>query len=54
MGIIKYYNIKLKLKNKNYCVFNSDELETLSGVHKKININENSILGKLFGYFFDS
>jgi len=54
IGIIKYYNGRLKLKNKEYCVFNLDELETLSGVHKKVNINENSILGKLFGYFFDS
>ena len=31
-----------------------DELETLSGAHKKVNINENSILGKVFGYFFDN
>lgn len=54
LGIIKYYNGRLKLKNKEYCVFNPDELEILSGVHKKVNINENSILGKLFGYFFDS
>lgn len=54
IGTIKYYNGRLKLKNKEYSVFNLDELETLSGVHKKVNINENSILGKLFGYFFDS
>lgn len=54
VGIIKYYNGRLKLKNKEYSVFNLDELETLSGIHKKIGINENSILGKLFGYFFDS
>lgn len=54
IGIIKYYNGRLKLKNKEYCVFNLEELEILSGVHKKVNINENSILGKLFGYFFDS
>lgn len=54
VGIIKYYNGRLKLKNKEYCVWNLDELEILSGIHKKVNINENSILGKLFGYFFDS
>lgn len=54
IGIIKYYNGRLKLKNKEYCVWNPEELEILSGVHKKVNINENSILGKLFGYFFDS
>ena len=28
-----------------------DELEDLSGKHKKINISENSLLGKIFGYF---
>jgi len=54
LGMIKYYNSRLKLKNKEYSVFNSEELEILSGIHKKVNINENSILGKLFGYFFDN
>ena len=54
LGNIKYYNGKLKLENKEYSVFNEDELEALSGAHKKVNINENSVLGKLFGYFFDS
>lgn len=54
VGIIKYYNSRLKLKNKEYSVFSLDDLEILSGIHKKVNINENSILGKLFGYFFDN
>ncbi len=54
IGAIKYFNGRLKLKNKEYSVFSLDELEVLSGTHKKVSINENSILGKLFGYFFDS
>lgn len=54
LGAIKYYNSRLKLKNKEYSLFSIEELETLSGGYKKVNINENSILGKLFGYFFDS
>lgn len=54
VGIIKYYNGRLKLKNKEYSIFSPDELEILSGIQKKVGINENSILGKLFGYFFDS
>ncbi len=54
VGTIKYYNNRLKLQNKEYCLFDSDELEILSGNHKKVNINENSILGKVFGYFFDN
>ncbi len=54
LGTIIYYNSRLKLKNKEYSVFTLDDLEILSGNHKKVNINENSILGKLFGYFFDN
>ena len=54
IGMIKYYNNKLELRNKNFSVFSNDELEDLSGKHKKINISENSLLGKIFGYFFDN
>ena len=54
IGMIKYYNSKLELRNKNFSILNNDELEDLSGKHKKINISENSLLGKIFGYFFDN
>ena len=54
LGMIKYYNSKLELRNKNFRIFTSDEIEELSGNHKKINISENSLLGKIFGYFFDN
>lgn len=54
IGMIKYYNSKLDLKNRNFSIFSNDELEDLSGKHKKINIAENSLLGKIFGYFFDN
>lgn len=54
LGTIIYYNSRLKLQNKEYSVFTLEDLEILSGNHKKVNINENSILGKLFGYFFDN
>ncbi len=54
VGTTKYYNERLKLKDKEYSVFDDEALEILSGDHKKVNINENSILGKLFGYFFDN
>ena len=53
-GLIKYYNSKLKLYNKEFSVFNLEEQEELGGTQKRININDNSILGKLFGYFFDN
>lgn len=54
VGMIKYYDSKLKLRNKYFSVFNDEELDELSGKHKKINISENSVLGKIFGYFFDN
>ena len=54
LGIIKYYNGKLDLRNKNFKIFTNDEIEELSGRHKKLNISENSLLGKIFGYFFDN
>ncbi len=54
LGLIKYYNNKLKLRDKEFSIFNLEEQEELSGKHKKINIADNSVLGKLFGYFFDN
>ena len=54
LGMIKYYNSRLKLRNIDYSIFNSDEEEQLSGNHKKIEFAENSLLGKIYGYFFDN
>ena len=54
IGLIKYYNGRLNLRNKDFSIFNLEEQEELSGLTKKVNISENSILGKLFGYFFDN
>ena len=54
VGLIKYYDSRLRLRNKDFSVFTIEEQEDLSGIHKKVNISEDSILGKLFGYFFDN
>ncbi len=54
LGSIKNYNHKLKLRGKEFSIFSPEEMEELSGKHKKINLADNSILGKLFGYFFDN
>ncbi len=54
LGALLYFNSRLKMKGKEYCCFSLDDLETISGNAKKVNINEKSILGKLFGYFFDN
>lgn len=54
VGLIKYYDSRLKLRNRDFSIFSIDEQEELSGIHKKVNISEDSLLGKLFGYFFDN
>ena len=54
VGLIKYYLDKMSLRDQEFTIFNYDQLNELSGINKKININENSILGKIFGYFFDN
>jgi cell division protein FtsA len=54
LGLIKYYNSKLKLRDKDFSIFSLEEQDELGGNHRKINISDNPILGKLFGYFFDN
>ena len=54
VGAIKYYNQRLNLKNKDFSIFSLDDQEELSGLVKKANVSEGSLLGKLFGYFFDN
>ncbi len=54
VGLIKYYDSRLRLRNKDFSIFTIEEQEELSGIHKKINISDDSLLGKLFGYFFDN
>ncbi len=53
-GLIKYYHQRLKLRGIEFSIFSEAEEEDFSGIHRKINVSDNSILGKLFGYFFDS
>ena len=49
IGNIIYFVNKLKLKGKDYSMISSDEMEVLSTPRKNTN---DSMLGKLFGYFF--
>jgi cell division protein FtsA len=53
-GMIKYFHDKLNLRDREYSMFdNSDEEELTSSKKGVLNITEDSILGKVFGYFFD-
>lgn len=53
VGNIIYFINKLKLKGKNYTMFNGSDVEELSSTKKSlINVSNESMLGKVFGYFF--
>lgn len=53
IGLIKFYYRKLRLRNKEFSIFTIDEQEEFSGLEQKKGVSENSILGKVFGIFFD-
>ena len=54
IGMIKCFYDFLKIKDKEFSIFNSEELEELASANKRLNLSENSMLGKVFGYFFDN
>lgn len=51
LGNILYFINKLRLKSKNYTMFNENDIENISTVKKNI-VSRESMLGKVFGYFF--
>ncbi len=53
VGIIKYFVLKLELKGKGLSMVREDELENMNR-QENINLNNDSLLGKVFGYFFDN
>lgn len=52
LGNIIYFIQKLKLTGKDYTMISEADAEALSSVKKGIAINTDSMLGKVFGYFF--
>lgn len=53
VGNIIYFINKLKLKGKNYTMMSDSDVEELSSTKKSlINVSNESMLGKVFGYFF--
>ena len=49
-GNIVYFVNKLKLKEKDYSMVSTEDMEILSS--PKRNVSSNNMLGKVFGYFF--
>lgn len=54
IGMIKYFDSKLKLRDKDFSVFSSDDIDLLISNGNKKAISGESILGKVFGIFFDN
>jgi cell division protein FtsA len=53
-GLIRYEYNEMKINNTEYSIYTLEEQEEFSGLHRKVNVTDNSVLGKLFGYFFDN
>ena len=53
LGMLRYFNEKLALRGKNYSMLDNDELEYLTSSNVKLT-NNDTILGKVFSYFFDN
>jgi cell division ATPase FtsA len=54
-GIIKYFHEKLNLRGKEYSMFSKEQEEDLISTKRRLlNFSNNSVLGKVFGYFFDN
>lgn len=54
IGMIKFFDYKLKLRDREFSTFTADEIETIcGGSEKRINLGD-SVLGKVFGIFFDN
>ncbi len=51
LGLLKFYAYNAKLKDKDYSIFTIDEQQILSGA--SVNSQDDSIIGKLFGYLFN-
>lgn len=54
IGMIKYFDSKLKLRDKDFSVFSDDDLDNLVSNGNKKAMTGDSILGKVFGIFFDN
>lgn len=52
IGNIAYFIGKLKLKGKNYSMISKEDSQALSASKKSL-LSENTMLGKVFGCFFD-
>ncbi len=53
VGIIQYYESRMELKDRAFSIFNQNDLENMASSSREPT-NNNSLLSKVFGYFFDN
>lgn len=53
LGNIVYFINKLKLQGKNYTMMDKEDVEDLSSPKRNIEVTNESMLSKVFGYFFE-
>ena len=55
LGNIVYFIHKLRLKGQDYSMVSENDMDELSSTKKSLinNISNESMLGKVFGYFFN-
>ena len=53
LGMIKYFNDKLSLRKREYSTISESEVDVMCNIDSKP-LSKDSILGKVFGYFFDN
>ena len=55
LGMLKYFNEKLTLRGKEYSMIDNEELEEMNdSKSSKLSVSGDTILGKVFSYFFDN
>ncbi|MGI6309407.1 MAG: cell division protein FtsA [Bacilli bacterium] len=55
IGAIKYFNDKLILRGKDYSMFDKEkETDLISTKNQILSFSSDSVIGKVFGYFFDN
>lgn len=54
IGNAEFFEKKLELKGKGYSILRESDLEEMANSQREHNLDSNSLLGKVFGYFFDN
>lgn len=54
VGLIKWFDYNQRLKGRDYSILSLNEQTDYSEMDEERTINNNSVIGKVFGYFFDN